>query len=177
MEDRCTEAKKFQRIDDAFRNGDLEALRAAVDDPGVIPNGLMPRHHRSVSRLCDLSQPAGVHPHAARDRRRSQCACRRRLSAADRGALLHASRAWRDTRTDVAEIIRLLLAFGTDPNQRGINDYTPLHMAVAERNAAAVRLLLDGGADPDLRTRIDSYETPLEIADALGFSDIAAMLR
>ncbi len=69
-------------------------------------------------------------------------------------------------RTDVADIIRLLLAFGADPNQRGINDYTPLHMAVAERNPAAVRLLLDGGADPELRTRIDSYETPLEMADA-----------
>ena len=71
-----------------------------------------------------------------------------------------------NTRTDVAEIIRLLLAFGTDPNQRGINDYTPLHMAVAERNPAAVRLLLDGGADPQLRTRIDSYETPLEMAES-----------
>src|SRR5688572_14045772 len=41
-------------------------------------------------------------------------------------------------RTDVAEIIRLLLSFGVDPNQRGINDYSPLHMAVAERNAIAV---------------------------------------
>jgi ankyrin repeat protein len=80
-------------------------------------------------------------------------------------------------RTDVAEIIRLLLAFGADPNQRGINDYTPLHMAVAERNPAAIRLLLDGGADPQLRTRIDSYETPLEMANSLGFTDIAAMLR
>ena len=28
-EDRCAEAKKFQRIDDAFRAGDLAALRAA----------------------------------------------------------------------------------------------------------------------------------------------------
>ncbi len=72
-----------------------------------------------------------------------------------------------NTRTDVAEIIQLLLAFGTNPNQRGINDYTPLHMAVAERNAAAVRLLLDGGADSQLRTRIDNYETPLEMANSI----------
>src|SRR5687768_5551699 len=80
-------------------------------------------------------------------------------------------------RTDVDDLIRLLLAFGADPNQRGINDYTPLHMAVAENNPAAVRLLLDGGADPQLRTRIDNYETPLEMADSLGFAEIAAMLR
>ena len=58
-------------------------------------------------------------------------------------------------RPDVDDIIRLLLSFGADPNQRGINDYTPLHMAVAERNPLAVHILLDGGADPELRTRID----------------------
>ena len=57
----------------------------------------------------------------------------------------------RSRRTDVSEILRLLLSFGTDPNQRGINDYTALHMAVAEGNAEAVRILLDGGADPQLR--------------------------
>jgi ankyrin repeat protein len=80
-------------------------------------------------------------------------------------------------RTDVDDIIRLLLSFGTDPNQRGINDYTPLHMAVAERNAAAVQILLDGGADPELRTRIDDYETPLQMAEAAGLTDIASMLE
>ena len=79
-------------------------------------------------------------------------------------------------RTDVDEIIRLLLSFGADPNQRGINDYTPLHMAVAERNPLAIQILLDGGADPDLRTRIDECETPLEMAEAAGLTDIAAML-
>ena len=79
-------------------------------------------------------------------------------------------------RTDVDDIIRLLLSFGADPNQRGINDYTPLHMAVAERNPLAVQILLDGGADPELRTRIDECETPLEMAEAAGLADIAAML-
>jgi len=70
----------------------------------------------------------------------------------------------------------LLLSFGADPNQRGINDYTPLHMAVAERNPLAVHLLLDGGADPELRTRIDECEAPLEMAKAAGLADIAATL-
>jgi uncharacterized protein len=80
-------------------------------------------------------------------------------------------------RTDVDDLIRLLLSFGADPNQRGINDYTPLHMAVAEHNPLAIHILLDGGADPELRTRIDEYETPLEMAEAAGLADIAAMLR
>jgi ankyrin repeat protein len=80
-------------------------------------------------------------------------------------------------RTDVDDIIRLLLAFGADPNQRGINDYTPLHMAVAERNPVAVQTLLDGGANPELRTRIDECETPLEMAEAAGHSIIARCWR
>jgi hypothetical protein len=49
-------------------------------------------------------------------------------------------------------------------------------MAVAERNAMAVQILLDGGADPDLRTRIDDCETPGEMAAAAGLSDLAATL-
>jgi len=32
----------IQKIDAAFRAGDLEALRAAVEDPEIIPNGAMP---------------------------------------------------------------------------------------------------------------------------------------
>jgi ankyrin repeat protein len=74
-------------------------------------------------------------------------------------------------RTDVDAIVRLLLAFGADPNQRGINDYTPLHMAVAERNIVAIQLLLDAGADPELPTRIDDGETPMEMARTAGWMD------
>lgn len=39
--------------------------------------------------------------------------------------------------------MKLLLAFKAEPNQRGINDYTPLHMAVAEGSLVAVELLLE----------------------------------
>ena len=70
-------------------------------------------------------------------------------------------------RKDVDDILTLLLSFGADPNQRGINDYTPLHMAVGEGNALAVQILLDNGADAELRTRIDDCDTPLEMARSL----------
>jgi hypothetical protein len=80
-------------------------------------------------------------------------------------------------RTDVADVLRLLLSYGTDPNQRGINDYTPLHMAVVAGDPLLVQILLDGGADPELRTRIDDYETPLEMAKATGVPGIAAVLE
>ena len=41
-EERCAEAKKLKQIDEAFAAGDLDALRAAVDDPAAVPNGQMP---------------------------------------------------------------------------------------------------------------------------------------
>ena len=40
--ERCKEWETFRKIDVAFRNGDLAALRAAVDDPVSVPNGPMP---------------------------------------------------------------------------------------------------------------------------------------
>jgi ankyrin repeat protein len=70
----------------------------------------------------------------------------------------------------------LLLSFGADANQRGINDYTALHMAVSEQNRAAVALLLEAGADPRLQTRIDDCETPREMAEKAGLREIAALL-
>jgi ankyrin repeat protein len=79
-------------------------------------------------------------------------------------------------RPDVGGIIELLLAFGADPNQRGLNDYTPLHMAVSEGNLAAIALLLEADADPRIRTRIDEYETPREMAEKAGHREIARML-
>jgi uncharacterized protein len=175
-EERCAEAKKFQRIDAAFHHGDLEALRAAVDDPSVIPNGAMPMsigtclvyaiYHGPLAFIRTLLE-AGANPNAPADDGFppiiAALMCTRDMPGATK-------------RADVDEIIRLLLSFGADPNQRGINDYTPLHMAVAERNARAIRILLDGGADSELRTRIDDCETPLEMATAAGLDDIAALL-
>ena len=40
--ERCAEYEQFKRIDNAFRVGDLVALRAAVDEPDKFPNGPMP---------------------------------------------------------------------------------------------------------------------------------------
>jgi hypothetical protein len=39
-----------------------------------------------------------------------------------------------------------------------------------------VQILLDGGADPEVRARIDACETPLEMAEAAGLEVIAAIL-
>jgi uncharacterized protein len=175
-DERCAEAKKFRQIDDAFRTGDLEALRAAVDDPAAIPNGRLPItigsclvyaiYHSPLTFIrtlleigADANAPAddGFPPLIA-----ALC-CARDVPGGTK-------------RTDVDDILRVLLSFGADPNQRGINDYTALHMAVAARQPLAVQMLLDAGANPELRTRIDECETPLEMAEAAGLAPIAGVL-
>jgi hypothetical protein len=175
-EERCADARKFERIDDAFRKGDLDALRAAVDDPAAIPNGPMPGgvgpclvyaiYHGPLAFIRTLLE-LGADPNVPVDDGFppliAALSCTREVPGANR-------------RTDVDEILRLLLAFGADPDGRGINDYTPLHMAVGERSALAVQILLDAGADPGLRTRIDQCDTPLEMAEGAGFTEIAAIL-
>ena len=174
--ERCAKAKKLQRIDDAFRKGDLDGLRVAVDDPTAVPNGRMPDtvgpclvyaiYHSPLAFIRTLLE-IGADPNAPVDDGFppliAALSCARDVPGATR-------------RTDVDDVLRLLLSFGADPNLRGINDYTPLHMAVAERDPLAVQILLDGGADPELPTRIDECQTPLEMAEAAGLMVIAAML-
>lgn len=176
--DRCAEARKFQKIHDAFRNGDLDALLAAVDDePSAVPNGPMPQNVGScliyaiyhspllfIRRLLEI----GADPNAPADDGFPPLIAALSCAADAPGMT---------KRADVDEILRLLLAFGADPNQRGINDYTPLHMAVALRLPLSVQILLDAGADSSLATRIDDYETPLEMAEAARHTAIAAILR
>lgn len=51
---------------------------------------------------------------------------------------------------------------------------TPLHAACANRRPRTVKLLLENGADPNVKD--DDGVTPLMIARALGFTDIITML-
>ncbi|MFZ2109579.1 MAG: ankyrin repeat domain-containing protein, partial [Roseiarcus sp.] len=71
-------------------------------------------------------------------------------------------------RQDRLDVVRLLLSFGADVQQRGVNDWTPLHYVVSLDDATVVTLLLAHGADPNVRTRIDDCGTPLEEAEKFG---------
>ena len=174
--ERCAEYERFKKIDTAFRVGDLAALRAAVDDPDSVPNGPMPLaigpcleyaiYHSPLSFIRTLLE-IGADPnpvdHAGFPPLIAALSCNRPQPGSP-------------GRPDVVDIIELLLSFGADPNQRGLNDYTPLHMAVSERNALAVERLLKGGADPRLRTRIDDCETAREMAEKMGLRNIVELL-
>jgi uncharacterized protein len=170
------EAGQVLRIHAAFKAGDLAALRTAVDDPELVPNGPMPLaigpcleyaiYHSPLAFVRTLLE-LGANPNPADHHGFPPIIAALSCSRPQPGA---------PGRPDVLAIIELLLAFGADPNQRGINDCTPLHMAVAERNQPALELLLAHGADPTLRTRIDDYETPRELAQRAGLPDLAARL-
>jgi len=174
--ERCVEYEKFKKIDAAFRAGDLAALRAAVDDPAVVPNGPMPLtigacleytiYHSPVPFIRTLLE-IGADPNPADHAGFPPLIAALSCSWPGPGA---------PGRPDVPEILKLLLTFKSDPNQRGINDYTPLHMAVSEHNLRAVELLLQAGADPRLRTRIDDCETPREMAEKAVLREIAELL-
>src|SRR4030095_7936930 len=124
---RCAEYAKFRKTDAAFRTGDLAALRASVDDPASVPNGPMPLsvgpcleyaiYHSPLSFIRTLLE-IGAEPnpvdHAGSPPLTAALSC----TNAHPGS---------PGRPDVVEIVSLLLASGADPNQRGINDYTPLH--------------------------------------------------
>ncbi len=174
--ERCQEYETFRKIDAAFRAGDLAALQAAVDDPSTVPNGPMPLtigpcleyaiYHSPlpfIRTLLEIGADPNPADHAGFPPLIAALSCSR-------------PRPGSPGRPDVLEILKLLLAFKSDPDQRGVNDYTPLHMAVSERNSAAVGLLLQGGADPRLRTRIDDCETPREMAEKMGLREIAELL-
>jgi hypothetical protein len=168
--------RRVMRIDAAFRTGDLEALRAAVEDPAIVPNGPMPLaigpcleyaiYHSPLAFIRTLLE-IGADPNPTNHAGFPPLIAALSCSHPQPGA---------PGRQDVLDILRLLLAFGADPNQRGLNDWTALHAAVAYGNEAAIDVLAAAGADPLLRTRIDDCSTAREAAERVGNRGMAARL-
>jgi len=175
-DERCAEGRRFQRIHEAFVAGDMAEVRAALDDPEGFPNSwaglgiglpLVYAIYWSPLEFVRALLDAGADPNG--DESNGFPPIMAALSMLQRTP-------GSKVRDDVPRVVELLLERGSDPNQRGINDYTALHMAVAVRLPMAVAILLDAGANPALRTRIDSYETPREMAEAVGLAELVALL-
>jgi ankyrin repeat protein len=79
--------------------------------------------------------------------------------------------------SDRYEMLELLLRAGAPINLKGINDWTPAHMAAARDDVEALKILVHYGADLSIRTDIDDYATPLEEARNLGKVNAARYLE
>jgi len=161
----------------ALERGDLLAARNALGDPDDWPNSLDPYLHTYVlsaalgcARLETIRQLLrdGADPN---------------LIGLDDGfpALIDVLHHRRNDRPELRRwgdrlpLLAELLAAGADVHARGLNDWTALHFAVADDDPIAVWMLLRHGADPDARTTIDDFETPLEIAEAHSPRALAAI--
>ena len=154
----------------AYERGDLDAVKAALGDPPDFPNCRGPRAvgeiileyaiYHSPLPFVRLLLELGAEPNYP-----------------DHAGFPSLIATLTTDRADRYELIELLLSFGADIQQRGINGYTPLHYAVTANDPKAMELLLSHGADPDARTKIDDDATPLEEAEVLNLSEAAQTFR
>jgi ankyrin repeat protein len=157
-------------IHEAYKRGDLEALKRLIGNPPDFPNCRGPLgvgkivleyaiYHSPTSfvrALLDL----GADPNYADD---------------DGFPSLIA--ALSTERPERYEILELLLSFGAHVEQRGVNDYSPLHYATAKNDLRMIELLLAHGADPDAKTRIDEFTSSIEEAENRRFSQAEQLLK
>jgi uncharacterized protein len=159
----------YLALEAALRAGDLDAVRDVFAGEPGFPNVNDPLTWTPLLSLAiSWSAPALV-------RELLDAGASPNYEATDGFPAVYA--ALSSNRADRHELIELLLERGADPDARGFNDYTPLHVAVQQRDERAMRLLLTHGADASVKTRIDEFADPIEEGERLGNAEGAAMLR
>lgn len=71
--------------------------------------------------------------------------------------------------------VRAVLESNPDMNIKGVGGYTAVHAAAENGHLAMLRLLIERGAD--LSPRLDSGQTPLDLATQAGQKPTADLLR
>lgn len=157
-------------LHEAFVRGDLAAVKTLLGDPPEFPNCTAP-----IGMGCIVLEYAIYH---------SPIPFIETLldMGADPDYPDHAGfpsliAALSSDRPDRIEILDLLLAHGADIQQRGVNGYTPLHWAAGEDDPQLIEWFLARGADPEARTNVDDYATPLEEALILGHENAVRALK
>jgi uncharacterized protein len=160
-------------FDRAIKAGDLKAIRALLGHPPDFPNGPLPYEIWVHEEYC--LDHAIAHGPIALVRELLELGADPNYPSS--GGFPSLFTALTSKQVDRLERLKLLLDHGADIQQRGVNDYTPLHQAACMDDAIAVEILMRHGANPQARTRIDECTTPLEEAELLGSLQGAEALR
>jgi hypothetical protein len=163
----------WQAVEAAAASGDMAAFHAALGDPEGFPDCLLGVDFLGCGdRPLDIAIRCGPPDFVAA---LIAAGADPRAEATDGFPPLF--QAIDAPRPDRHLVLAVLLEAGANTEQRGLNDGTALHHAVARRDIVAVRMLLAHGADITARTRIDDLSTPLEDAEAMGFTEAVALMR
>jgi uncharacterized protein len=157
-------------IHEAYKRGDLDALKTLIGNPPDFPNCRGPLgvgkivleyaiYHSPPSFVRALLE-LGADPNYA-----------------DHAGFPSLIAALSTERPERYEILELLLSFGAHVEQRGVNDYSPLHYATVKNDLRMIELLLAHGADPHAKTRIDEFTSSIEEAENRKFSQAAQLLK
>ncbi|MCF8466532.1 MAG: ankyrin repeat domain-containing protein [Sneathiella sp.] len=159
-------------LDAAYRAGDLERIRHLLGDPPGFPNCIQPFELGCAGAPLDYAfcwSPTSMIYELL--------ALGADVNYSENDGFPALFTLLSTDRADKYDLIALLLDHGADIHQRGINDWTALHYAAAQRDLTAVKLLLSRGADPHLKTRIDDNTSALEEAEISGYDEIAAAMK
>jgi ankyrin repeat protein len=170
-EDRCERHRLFEAIDSAFRAGDFTTLGAALGGSPRWYDETMPFElglGHPLEYAIYWSPPAFIE---------RLILAGSSVDYEDDAGFPALIAALSTSRADRLDILRLLIQHGADLARQGINDWTPLHYAASTGDLPAIRILLEAGADPHSRTRIDDLATPAEEAERAGFMEGARFLR
>jgi ankyrin repeat protein len=165
------ELKQWRAFEAAIRAGDVAELKRALGDPEDFPNTQLPLKfgvERPLAYAIDHAPMALVRALVAAGADVNH-------DAHDGFPALYSAVA--SARPDRHELAELLIDAGADLGHRGFNGYTALHVAATQDDPRMVGLLLARGADPQARTDVDDFTTPLEEAEAFGCAAAANVLR
>ena len=153
----------------------IARVRSGRMDPSTpLPNGQEPARfaiRQLMPRLLRVLLDAGANP--------------TRTNACDQPLLHQAIEMWETgahgwAAEAVPQMIDALLAAGARLDERGDNDFTPLHVAALRSNEAICRQLMRAGADVMAvaeATDSEGGQTPGEVAESYNRRGVAAILR
>jgi ankyrin repeat protein len=127
-------------LHEAFKKGDLDLVRSLLHNPADFPNCQWPGGGSILEYAIYHAPLAFI---------RSLIGLGITVNYEDAAGFPCLIATLSTEREDRLDVLKLLLEQSADVQQRGVNNYTPLHYAVARNDAPAVELLLTFGADPD----------------------------